>query len=113
MAGPIEGCIRTEEGNGVADVCVSNGREVVQSDIHGQYKLPRRPEDRFVFITVPSRYVAADSFYIDLKKADGFDFVLKHHPERERTSFAFVQITDMHISVERRAFAPHLEQHLA
>ena len=113
MAGPIEGSIRTEEGNGVADVCVSNGREVVQTDIHGQYKLPRRPEDRFVFITVPSRYVAADSFYIDLKKADGFDFVLKHHPESERTSFAFVQITDMHISVERRAFASHLEEDLA
>ena len=71
------------------------------------------PNDRFVFITVPSGYVAADSFYIDLKKADGINFVLKHHPESGRASFSFVQITDMHIFVEQRAFASHLEEDLA
>ena len=113
MARLIEGCISTEEGERKAGVCVSNGRSVVRTDAHGLYQLPCRPEDRFVFVTVPAGYIAADGFYIDLKKAGNFDFTLKVYPESKRESFSFVQITDTHISVDRRAFAAHLEEDLA
>ncbi len=113
MARLIEGCVSTEEGERKAGVCVSNGRSVVRTDAHGLYQLPRRPEDRFVFVTAPAGYIAADGFYIDLKKAGNFDFTLKDYPESKRESFSFVQITDTHISVDRRAFASHLEEDLA
>ena len=55
----IEGRIRTEAGEVAAGVCVSNGREVVKTDIHGGYQLPCQTEDRFVFMTVPAGYLAA------------------------------------------------------
>lgn len=113
MAKQIRGHIRVESGSHMLDVCVSNGREVVQTDTHGNYQLPCQSEDRFVFITVPAGYLAVGKFYIDLKKADNFDFTLRHHPEGENTSFSFVQITDTHISVDKRAFASHLEDDLA
>ena len=109
----IEGRIRTEAGEVAAGVCVSNGREVVKTDIHGGYQLPCQTEDRFVFMTVPAGYLAAGKFYIDLKKAENFDFTLRHHPEGKSASFSFVQITDTHISVNKRAFASHLEDDLA
>ncbi len=113
MNKPIEGDIRTEEGTGVSGVSVSNGRKVVQTDAHGRFRLPRHVEDSFVFITVPCGYRAADEFYLDLKETNSFDFVLKHHPESDCTSFSFVHITDLHISIDRRAFARHLKEDLA
>ena len=113
MAKLIRGHIRVESGSHMPDVCVSNGREVVQTDIHGDYHLPCQSEDRFVFITVPAGYLAVGKFYVDLKKADNYDFTLRHHPEGENTSFSFVQITDTHISIVKRAFASHLEDDLA
>ena len=113
MAKLIRGHIHVESGSHMPDVCVSNGREAVQTDTHGYYHLPCQSEDRFVFITVPAGYLAVGRFYIDLKKADNFDFTLRHHPEGENTSFSFVQITDTHISVDKRAFASHLEDDLA
>ena len=54
MAKQIRGHIRVESGSHMLDVCVSNGREVVQTDTHGNYQLPCQSEDRFVFITVPA-----------------------------------------------------------
>ena len=113
MSRLIQGCIRTESGNRIAGVSVSNGKEVVRTDIDGGYQLACNPEHRFVFITVPAGYVAADRFYIDLKKAGDFDFTLRHHPKSKDNSFSFVQITDTHISVDRRAFASHLKEDLA
>ena len=113
MAKLIQGHIRTESGSHMPDVCVSNGREVVQTDTHGDYQLSCRPEDRFVFITAPAGFLAVGKFYLDLKNADNFDFTLRDHPEGENTSFSFVQITDTHISVDKRAFASHLEDDLA
>ena len=113
MAKLIQGHIRTESGSHMPEICVSNGRETVQTDTHGDYQLSCRSEDRFVFMTVPAGYLAVGKFYIDLKNAGNFDFTLRHHPEGENTSFSFVQITDTHISVDRRAFASHLEDDLA
>ena len=82
MSRLIQGCIRTESGRRIAGVSVSNGREVVRTDIHGGYQLACNPEHRFVFMTVPAGYVAVDRFYIDLKNAGDFDFTLRHHPKK-------------------------------
>ena len=109
MSGLIQGCVATESGSRLGRVSVSNGREIVQTDSLGRYQLSCCSEARFVFITVPSGYVAADRFYIDLKTMGNFDFTLRHHPESTNASFAFVQITDLHTAVNDRAI---LEQDL-
>ena len=110
MSRLIQGYIRTANSNHLAGVSVSNGREVSQADNRGRYELPCYSETRFVFVTVPAGYVAANGFYIDLNTADHFDFVLRHHPESKNASFSFVQITDLHMTVNDRA---SLEQDLA
>lgn len=110
MSGLIQGCVATESGSRLGRVSVSNGREIVQTDSLGRYQLSCCSEARFVFITVPSGYVAADRFYIDLKTKGNFDFTLRHHAESTNASFAFVQITDLHTAVNDRAI---LEQDLA
>ena len=109
----IEGQVRTTAGRVVTGVCISNGREIVRTDLAGQYRLPHQPEDRFVYVTVPAGCRAVGQFYIDLEEAEAFDFLLEPHPASADSTFSFVQITDMHISVTRRAFAHHLEEDLA
>ena len=106
----IQGYVAIENGDRLEGVSVSNGREIVQTDSRGRYQLPCCSETRFVFITVPAGYAAADRFYFDLNSTDNFDFALQHHPESESTSFSFVQITDLHTTVDDRVF---LEQDLA
>ena len=106
----IQGYVAIENGDRLEGVSVSNGREIVQTDSLGRYQLPCCSETRFVFITVPAGYAAADRFYFDLNSTDNFDFALQHHPESESTSFSFVQITDLHTTVDDRVF---LEQDLA
>ena len=110
MSKLIQGCVAIENGCRLAGVSVSNGRKIVQTDSRGQYQLSCCSETRFVFITMPAGYVAANRFYIDLKTTDNFDFALKHHPKSDDASFAFVQITDLHTAINNRAI---LEQDLA
>ena len=110
MSRLIQGCVVAENGSRLAGVSVSNGREISQTDSRGRYQLPWYSETRFVFVTVPAGYVTANRFYFDLNTADNLDFVLRHHPESKNTSFSFVQITDLHITVNDHAF---LEQDLA
>lgn len=51
----IKGFVRSK-GNGIPNVVVSNGFEVVLTDKKGAYELPPRPEAQFVFISTPSGY---------------------------------------------------------
>lgn len=110
MSKLIQGYVAAENGSRLAGVSVSNGREISQTDSRGRYQLSWYSETRFVFVTVPAGYVAANRYYFDLNTADNLDFVLRHHPESMNTSFSFVQITDLHITVDDHAF---LEQDLA
>ncbi|MCZ6636044.1 MAG: PQQ-binding-like beta-propeller repeat protein [bacterium] len=108
----IEGTvgIRKQDGalEGVGGVCVSNGREVVQTEADGSYRLPRQPEDRFVFVTVPAGYEAAVSFYVDLTQSESFDFELRENLESQASEFSFVQVTDIHMSLEGRSITADL-----
>ena len=98
---------------GVAGVRVSNGREVVVTDAAGRFALPRRPEDRFVFVTVPAGFAAVGSFYRDLTRDEPCDFRLRPDPAGLDTDFAFVQVTDIHISVGARTRAEDFAADLA
>ena len=44
-------------GHGLSDILVSNGEDIVQTDVKGWYTLQVDPEaHRFAFITVPDRF---------------------------------------------------------
>lgn len=104
----------TEDGAGVADVCVSNGREVVQTGGDGRFTLDQRPEDRFVFLTVPSGFASTGAFYRRVGEDDGYDFSLRPDPASATSEFSFVQITDIHLSVDgTRSISSELEADLA
>ena len=81
----IQGYVAIENGDRLEGVSVSNGREIVQTDSRGRYQLPCCSETRFVFITVPAGYAAADRFYFDLNSTDNVAGVLHRfeetHPE--------------------------------
>ena len=81
----IQGYVAIENGDRLEGVSVSNGREIVQTDGRGLYQLSCCSETRFVCITVPAGYAAADGFYIDLQTTSNFDFALRHHPESKST----------------------------
>lgn len=108
----IEGKIKTDTGITLPGVAVSNGLDIVQTDGKGMYALPKYDGTRFVSITTPAGY-AVPRFYNDLQQSTDRNFVLQENPAGLSPEFSFVQITDMHISTERRAFSHHLKDDLA
>jgi len=98
----ITGYTKTDGGHPLADVQVCNGLDISRTDQHGRYELPDHRNSRFVFITTPSGYTPTRRFYIDLRRETARDFILKANPQSADDEFSFVQITDLHLSTERR-----------
>lgn len=97
----IEGVVRASSSagsDGIPGIRVSNGREVVRTDSDGRFRLDRRAEDRFVFITVPRGYEVDGPFFHRIRESERFDFSLS--PIADVDAFSFVQITDIHMSVD-------------
>lgn len=99
----IQGIVKVRTPSGetpLPRVRVSNGRDVTLTDESGCYTLDRRPEDQFVFVTVPSGY-SAESIpcYHRIDEGD-FDFLLEPDDRSGASEFSFVQITDIHMSVD-------------
>ena len=70
--------IVTADGAPLANVSVSDGRNVVKTDENGKYYLKGYRKTRFITVTVPAGYTT-ESYYIsaDKNKADGYDFNLE------------------------------------
>ena len=75
---------RVHDGNkGIANVAVTDGMNIVRTDIDGKYSLLTLSDTRFVYITTPSGYETEvkDStipqFYKELTAEDTYDFCLK------------------------------------
>jgi len=86
--------IRDEGEDGISDIVVSNGVDVTDTDSSGAYTLLKK--GHFIFITVPSDYTPATTWYQSVEGND-FDFGLEYTPEKDTDEFTFVQITDIHI----------------
>ena len=90
---------------GLAGVCVSNGERIVRTSGDGEYELTvETGAHRFVFVTVPDGFSAADGTYrstLDWSESrEGVVFRLSPSPARAERSFELVQITDTHIVTE-------------
>ena len=82
---------------GLAQVAVSDGREVVLTDRQGEYRI-EVANAPFVFVVLPRGYRAlAHEFYRDLAKPGAKDFALVDWPETRPDDVRFVQITDTHV----------------
>ena len=107
------GYAKTDSGDPLADVQVCNGLDVGRTDQDGRYELPDHRISRFIFISTPSGYTPTRRFYIDLHHETARDFILKADPQSVADEFSFVQITDLHLSTERRYLPEGLAADLA
>ncbi|MFB3896690.1 MAG: PQQ-binding-like beta-propeller repeat protein [bacterium] len=105
---PIQGLVfEDKNGNGIQDaeevglanIGVSDGTAVALTDTKGKYNLPDVSSTAtFVFVTTPSGYGYASTFYYLLDgqtTATNVDFALLKM--KEKPSDYFVQVTDIHV----------------
>jgi len=109
----IEGRVHTHSGAPLGGVLVSDGRTVGRTDQDGRYTLSVAASQRFVFVTVPTGFAPAQPFYHDLQDQNGHDFTLVPYAPSNAAEFTFVQISDIHLSTQRRMLAADLAQDLA
>ncbi|MGN0536028.1 MAG: PQQ-binding-like beta-propeller repeat protein [Eubacterium sp.] len=89
----------TESGTGapIANVCVTDGRNVVKTNENGEFKLSGWRKSHFVTVTVPSGY-QTDNFYIPVEKSrESYDFTLEKSDLTAQENHCFLQISDTEI----------------
>lgn len=90
------------DGNPIANVSVTDGYSVVRTDSKGRYKLDSHPDCRFIYISVPSGYLAEERdgtpiFYIPYsaeQKDYIFDIKKKGYDD---TTHGFIVVADPQI----------------
>jgi len=92
--------IREENEAGLPGIQVSNGISgisITSTDGSGRYQLPREEGARFVFITTPDAYTPATAWYYHIADDRSADFGLMLTPQKNKSAFTFVHITDVHL----------------
>jgi outer membrane protein assembly factor BamB len=91
-------------GLGLAGVPVSDGHTVTITDGGGAWELLVDPDAEFVFVTVPGTHIALHDFFLDVRdvarRPTHHSFTLTPHPDGRPERFRFVQVTDLHLSVD-------------
>lgn len=98
--GPFIGTVVDAEGNPMADISVTDGRNVVKTNANGEFELRGYRKTRFITVTTPSGYYSND-FYIKTEKSKkSYDFVLTKYNANvgENGEHTFLQITDTEIN---------------
>ena len=79
----------------MAGVAVSDGLNVVRTGADGRFELPGVARTRFIQVTVPSGYRAAERHFIPVRDHAGdFDFELVPHGRSAGDSVRFLQLAD-------------------
>lgn len=96
--GPFSGTVTDRTtGNPIANVCVTDGSNVVRTDENGKFRLKGWRKSRFVTVTVPSGY-QTDAFYLPVDKAtESYDFILNRSQLTAKEEHCFLQISDTEI----------------
>lgn len=109
----ITGTLRDTEGNGVADVIVSDGYNCVKTDSLGRYKMKRDSLARFIYYSVPadcevpthSETDRTAYFYQAVSKQKKvYNFTLKRLPGGKETSYKMIVIGDPQVT---NAYSPY------
>lgn len=102
----IKGRVYEElSGSGLSGILVSNGEDIVQTDVEGWYALQVEPEaHRFAFVVVPDGYQVSDGFFQPIHSLttsrDDVHFKLRSAPQRAIRPFSLAQITDTHVVMD-------------
>lgn len=81
----------------IANVCVTDGMNVVKTNGNGEFQLNGWRKSHFVTVTVPSGY-QTDDYYIPVNKnTKSYDFTLNKSDITAQTEHSFVQISDTEI----------------
>ena len=87
----------TNNGEGIANVVVTDGNKCVLSDKKGHYSIPASANTEFVYVSTPSGYLPQDSlniprFYqkVNLKKTATYNFELKKNPKNDNNHLLLV-----------------------
>ncbi|MDE6471107.1 MAG: PQQ-binding-like beta-propeller repeat protein [Eubacterium sp.] len=88
----------TAMGEPLANVSVSDGRNVVKTDENGEFTLKGYKKTRFITVTAPAGYTT-ENYYIpaDKNKSDGYDFNLEKSDIAAGEAHSFLQISDTEI----------------
>ncbi|MDE5671641.1 MAG: PQQ-binding-like beta-propeller repeat protein [Eubacterium sp.] len=88
----------TADGKPIANVSVSDGRNVVKTDENGKFFLKGYRKTRFITVTAPAGYWT-EKYYIsaDKEKAEGYDFDLQKSDIAAGAAHSFLQISDTEI----------------
>ncbi len=94
----VSGRVSDQTGKGIGDVLVSDGYNVVKSDIKGNFLLETNQRARFLFMSTPGGYEQVGSFYYRLEKnqAEQLDFRLKKVSQQ---SNKFIHIGDTEATI--------------
>src|SRR5262245_53304450 len=90
-------------GEAVAGVAVSDGLAVTRTAADGSFVLADRADTEFVWVTVPSSHRALEAgWFADVRggAASPIRFALDRRAEPARDGCRFVQVTDLHVSVD-------------
>ncbi len=96
--GPYKGTVTaTADGAPMANVSVSDGRNVVKTDENGQFTLKGWRKARFITVTAPAGYTT-ESYYIPVSHdTERYDFTLDVSPIPAGAAHSFLQISDTEI----------------
>lgn len=83
----------------IANVSVTDGKNVVKTDSNGKFKLKGWHKARFVTITNPSGYWTENYYQEITRSKNEYNFTLKK-VDADQTNHSFMQITDTEISNE-------------
>ncbi len=90
------GTVRDASGIPVADVCISDGLNVVKTDTMGKYTLPIRKDARFIFLSAPAGFKAKNKFYQSIQETvSEYNFVLISNPASAGNQIQFIQVSDV------------------
>lgn len=80
---------------GMKGVSVSDGQNVLKTDMNGNFSLPGHTKNRFIFVTVPAGYKLSAKHYLKIEdKVEAYNFGLLPDPTSAGSSVKMLQITD-------------------
>lgn len=95
--GPFSGTVKDADGLPIADVSVTDGKNVIKTDKNGEFTLKGWRKSDFVTVCVPAGF-HTDSFYIPVDKdKKTYDFILEKSELTAKEEYSFLQISDTEI----------------
>ena len=85
---------------GIADVSVTNGRDVVKTDKNGFYEISKWEKGSFITVTTASGYVCKSFYHVIKENVKQYNFYFEESKIKKAQAHSFIQISDTEIGTE-------------